>query len=273
MRLAEAQETIARLEAECQQHLLEGARHAELQQQQEEIARSFAELKGVVSLLVPRLSELDGQRARLAEEKGAAEAVAVALRAALQPRLPQGAAAETVEAVGVEVAKCSPLAASMRSAAEIYGRNQSFNFDSFYTGRHRATSPTRLRCRATTGGLYDAGFNDGSRAPLKGLCRREAARGWVAEAKLECELLKQKLRVASAPRSRSSGSRAEAKASSLQNDMRAILASWCVPTEGEACGRPKKPVVGGYWQRPKDDAGRRKSKELVTAGLRPSQYA
>ncbi|CAK8991787.1 unnamed protein product [Durusdinium trenchii] len=154
--LAECQAAREKLEEEYRQHRAESERRAELEKQQADVAKSFAELQGVVSQLLPWLSELYEQRSRLLEEKSAAEDSATKLKSELQRwRLlwtapgalgdeGSNAAAQALRArangspAGARrgPTRASSLSATKR-AAEIYGRDL-----------HRRPSPCRLRCRA-----------------------------------------------------------------------------------------------------------------------------
>eukprot|EP00439_Symbiodinium_sp_Y106_P055479 s4047_g7.t1 len=84
VRSAASTSNAASSKEECRQHAAERERRAELENQQADVARSFAELQAVVAQLLPWLGELDTQRSRLLEEKGHAEAMATSLRSELQ---------------------------------------------------------------------------------------------------------------------------------------------------------------------------------------------
>eukprot|EP00434_Breviolum_minutum_P022332 symbB.v1.2.019709.t1/scaffold1571.1/size154223/3 len=162
-KLAECEAAREKLEEECRQHLAESERRAELEKQQADVARSFAELQNVVSQLLPWLSELYEQRTRLLEEKSAAEEFwdfffpklesATKLKSELQrwrllwtapsTLVEDGTAARATRAnhSPANGARRGPTRASSLSAtkraAEVYGRDL-----------HRRPSPCRLRCRA-----------------------------------------------------------------------------------------------------------------------------
>mmetsp|Transcript_70725 Transcript_70725/g.165880 ORF Transcript_70725/g.165880 Transcript_70725/m.165880 type:complete len:431 (+) Transcript_70725:22-1314(+) len=149
--LSESQAACARLEDECRQHTAERERRTELEKQQADVARSFAELQAVVAQLLPWLGELDTQRARLVQEKGAAEAMASSLRSELQRwRVLWGS-------------DKSLAGSDTASRASSTGRASSPSRGWRYPGNRRATSaagerkgdawnrrpsPCRLRCRA-----------------------------------------------------------------------------------------------------------------------------
>lgn len=84
--LSTARAATARLEAECQQLRAAGHRRAEQDQHEAEMSRSLLQMQGVLSQLLKRLGELEAQRAKLAEQKAAAEATVRRLRQELEGR-------------------------------------------------------------------------------------------------------------------------------------------------------------------------------------------
>mmetsp|Transcript_18747 Transcript_18747/g.41091 ORF Transcript_18747/g.41091 Transcript_18747/m.41091 type:complete len:455 (+) Transcript_18747:85-1449(+) len=258
VRLAEAQQQNSRLEAECRRHRAESARRAELELQQAEIARSFTELQGVVSQLVQRLGELDTQRARLVEEKGAAEASAASLRAELQKwrTLKQAVAAAGGHA---------------HFHSHSHGRNDSRSC-SPYLARPRLERPMRrLRCRAdltppcrSQGSRTATPTLHGSSGSLRGAAVTTAAmmRGGsvtaartrsrdvapasafeLAQAKADNEILRHRLTSEEEARAKAVESReavllestcVAARTSELQSELRQMLSTWSARSEEEA---------------------------------------
>lgn len=273
-RLREALIAGARLEAECRRHRAEGARREGLEAQQAEIARSFSDLQGVVTQLVRRLAEINAQHQRLADEKGAAEAAAAALRVELQKwRTLRATAAASAPAgcVGHCAGHCGT--ATGRAANALHGRSQSWACTSC-GGRRRGCHTCRLRCRVDLGQQRLTGTppRRGGLAPAAGrgcaaVQQRGATVGWLqqpplataagdqqrrrqlqqqaalAEAQIECELLRQSLaseeRACDQAKQGRSGlfqecSCAEARTSELQSELRDMLTSWSAHGDEEA---------------------------------------
>uniref|UniRef100_A0A7R9ZUH5 Uncharacterized protein n=1 Tax=Pyrodinium bahamense TaxID=73915 RepID=A0A7R9ZUH5_9DINO len=282
-RLREALATGALLEAECRRHRAEGVRREELEEQQADIARSFSELQGVVSQLVRRLSEINAQHARLSEEKGAAEAAAAALRVELQKwRSMRTSTTASVPGHGHGHGTVG------RGANVAHGRSHSRAFSSC-GGPCRGCPTCRLRCRVDpsrplTGTPPRRGFaalQRGGYQPQQPSYRSGIAGGHgdgcanggvgstnsslgpsapttlleLAEAKVECEQLRQRLvreeqacaeaRQGRAVTLQESGC-AEVKTADLQSELREFPTATSARDDHEAgsCLEPRSASAG-----------------------------
>jgi len=199
-RLQEALVMGARLEAECRKHRAEDARRVELEEQQAQVYRSFTELQGVVSQLAKRLTEVNAQRMRLSEEKGAAEAAAAALRVELQKW--RRIQATTTEGHGLSHAGHTAVG---RATNTVRGRSYSWGCCSC-GGRRRGCHTCRLRCRADfTHPLMGTSPGRGLGTHQRGSCQPQQPHSGtgnsgnaetmleLTEAKIECELLRQQI--------------------------------------------------------------------------------
>mmetsp|Transcript_58324 Transcript_58324/g.188881 ORF Transcript_58324/g.188881 Transcript_58324/m.188881 type:complete len:327 (+) Transcript_58324:114-1094(+) len=234
--LDEARAKVGRLEVECRKLRAESARRGEPEMQQASIASSFAELQGVVAQLVQRLTELDAQRVRLAEEKGAAEAIAAALRAELQRHqvslllgTASPIAAAAAAALGAGAGRPLALSPYRTSYGTSVGRPRR---GEWRTGRCQSNN-TRLRCRAsdptppprgasagrTPGGPHSAGGGSPGKSTAAA----------VADVRIQVELLRQQLleeRHACARACQVHEDAAESITTELQNELRQVLATW-----------------------------------------------
>lgn len=238
--LTEASGARGQLEAECEALRAKLAQKEGLERQQAAITSSFAELQGIVAQLVGRLAEFDAQRSRLAEEKGAAEAVVRTLRAELQKI--QGASAPdrsrgaTRSATGrssvprpadpyrvVSLQRRSCRGSSCRTRCRAPADSQ----------RAWATQTPPQRGSCVTAGNLGA---PGARAEPQvaapkpaGLETPTMADLRLSESQMECTLLRQRLlseEHACAEATRHSESTAEAKTAEVQSELREMLATW-----------------------------------------------
>mmetsp|Transcript_99504 Transcript_99504/g.252806 ORF Transcript_99504/g.252806 Transcript_99504/m.252806 type:complete len:358 (+) Transcript_99504:102-1175(+) len=240
--LGEARATVERLEGECRRLRAESARRGELEMQQASIASSFAELQGVVAQLVQRLTELDAQRFRLAEEKGAAEAIAAALRAELQRHqvsvllgTASPIAAAAAAALGAGAGRPLALSPYRTSYGTSVGRPRR---GEWCTGRCHSNN-TRLRCRASdptppprgaSAGRTPVGPHSAGGGSLGNSTAAAVADVHLAEMRIQVELLRQQLLEEQHARARARQvhedmiqDAAESK-TELQNELRQVLA-------------------------------------------------
>lgn len=203
VQLSEALAANARLKAECCKRAEEAARQEQWETQQAEIARSFAELQGVVSLLVRRLAVINSQHQRLADEKGAAEAAAAALRVELYQW--QAVRASRVGSWTVSTAPVSGTGHNLAVSRSSANAGRSCNVgssssSSFSSSRARlrcpdreqqlTRTPPRRRCapsQRSSRQLPYSSVYSGCTQPCSAMMAE------FAQAKIECELLQHRL--------------------------------------------------------------------------------
>jgi len=184
VRLSEVLAANVCLEEECCARAEEADQREQWETQQAEIGRSFTELQGVVSLLVRRLAVINSQYQRLADEKGAAEAAAAALR--------------------LELYKWQALRASKvghNLAVSCSRANAGRSSSSFSSSRARlrcrvdlekqlTRTPPRRRCAPSQRNSRQIPYS----SVYSGCTQPSAAVvAEFAQAKIECELLQQRL--------------------------------------------------------------------------------
>lgn len=275
--LADALGSRETLEAECRRMREELARNEDLEKQQAAVASSFAELQGVVAQLVRRLTELDGKRSRLAEEKGAAEAVAATLRIELQKwRGSAGATPERSREARQARSNAGGRSNGAHRAGDLYraesGCRQRRGGCSGGRGASRRTPSESQRpwgasqtpprrgkwaapgaaARGAQGGHTDA--TRGTAAPQMPVPSPDDLR--YSQSQMECALLRQQLlseeqAFAAARQSREAiideSTCAESKTAVLQGELRDMLATWSVRggSDTEASLTPRLPVQPG----------------------------
>lgn len=238
--LAEVEASADRYEAECLRHRAGSERCAELEQKQAEIARSFSELQGVVSQLVKRLGDLDAQRLKLCEERDRAEAVVSALRGELfKAKQLGGIGAAPAESRG----KSQGAVRRTSSTGSLHGpsgRNAAASGGAAAVAPAGGASPCRLRCRVEPAtGPRGLSVPRGRRLaqPMPSQMLE------LAEARIECEILRQRLITEElataqaregAKEMHSESTRAEARTTVLQSELRSMLATWAPAADDEA---------------------------------------
>jgi len=258
-KLADAIAARDKLEEECRAHRAESTRRADMEQQQAALAASFTELQGVVSQLVRRLGELNGQRSRLAEEKKAAEAVAMKLRVELDRWRGRATGVDALAAIPPQ-----PFAAPVALRVAAAAARAAVGAPGTVAGLEplRPRCGPRTRCRAadasqiygsrTTppprGAGGDRASPSGASAGAGGFAEplaaanAAAAATELAEARLQCELLRDHLsseelaceqaRIG-AEAMFSESSNAQLKTAELQSELREVLACWSARGTGE----------------------------------------
>mmetsp|Transcript_107641 Transcript_107641/g.303180 ORF Transcript_107641/g.303180 Transcript_107641/m.303180 type:complete len:375 (-) Transcript_107641:287-1411(-) len=209
-----------RLEAGCRRHSAESARRAELEAQQQNIARAFAELQGVVAQLVQRVVVLDAQRTKLSKEKNAAESIAAALRAELQ---------EYRAFWGLATGPGPP---NRSSGSFRHGRG-GYRLRCRAEAHPWATTPPRRHATAVQQrSAVDAASARRSASPGAG---DETVELQLAVAKVQCEALRQRLLCEEQACARAceghaallrKSSFAESHNNELRTELREVLASW-----------------------------------------------